>query len=183
MPELAQSMWPGFLSSAVVLIRLLYLPMIRLSGGLALLAHWCTSKDVEILMLRHEVPALHRQVARPKLDWVDLSVIAALARLLPRHLRIQRMVTPTTLLAWHRRLVKEKWSYPNTTRHPPVPEEIGELVRRLARQNPRWGHQRIQGELLGLGYRIGAEPIRRGRGPRSMQHVRPHQGRAPRQDW
>ena len=76
-------------------------------------------------------------------------MIAALARLLPRHLRLHRIVTPGTLLAWHRRIVKNKWTYPNTTGRPPVPEEIREPVRQLARQNPRWGHRRIQGELLG----------------------------------
>ncbi len=65
-------------------------------------------------------------------------MIAALARLLPRHLQIQRIVTPGTLLAWHRGLVKKKWTYPNTIGRPPVPEEIRELVRRLARQNPRY---------------------------------------------
>jgi hypothetical protein len=65
--------------------------------------------------------------------------MAALARLLPKHLRLHRIVTPGTLLAWHRRIAKNKWTYPNATGRPPVPEEIRELVRRLARQNPRWG--------------------------------------------
>jgi putative transposase len=144
-----------------VLIRLIYLLMIRVFGWLALLARSGTSKDVEILVLRHEIAVLRRHVARPKPDSADRAMIAALTRLLPRHLRVHRIVTPGTVLAWHQRLIKNKWIYPNTTGRPPVPEEICELVQQLARQNPRWGHRRIQGELLGLGYRLGAGTIRR----------------------
>ena len=144
-----------------MLFRLAYLVMIRVFDWLALLARSDISKDVEILVLRHEVAVLRRQIARPKPDWADRAMIAALARLLPRHLRLHRIVTPGTLHAWHRRLIKKTWTDPDPTGRPPVPEEIRELVRRLARQNPRWGHRRIQGELLGLGYRIGAGTIRR----------------------
>ena len=126
-----------------MLFRLAHLLMIRLFGWLALLARSDTSKDVEILILRHEVAVLRRQVTRPKPDWADRAVIAALARLLPRHLRLHRIVTPGTLLAWHRRLIKNKQTYPNATGRPPIPQEIRELVRRLARQNPRWGRRRV----------------------------------------
>ncbi|MCW2908149.1 MAG: integrase [Actinomycetia bacterium] len=84
-----------------MLLRLAYLLMIRLFGWLALLVRSGASKDLEILALRHEVAVLRRQVTRPKPHWADRAVIAALAQLLPRHLRLHRIVTPGTLLAWH----------------------------------------------------------------------------------
>ena len=144
-----------------MLIRLIYLFMVRVLGWLALLAGSDAARDVEILVLRHEVTMLRRQFARPRPDWADRAILAALARLLPGHLRLHRIVTPGTLLAWHRRPVRKKWTHPDAPERPPVPGEVCALVEQLARQNPRWGYRRSQGELLGLGYQVGEGTIRR----------------------
>jgi putative transposase len=135
-------------------LRLLYLIMIRVFGWLLLLGRSQASKDAEIMVLRHEVTVLRRQVTRPKPDWAGRAVLAALARLLPAHLRAHRFVTPGTLLAWHRSLITRKWTYPNQSGRPRTSHQIRDLVLQLAQENPAWGYRRVHGELTRLGYQV-----------------------------
>jgi putative transposase len=142
-------------------LRLLYLLFCQVLRWLALLARSSTAKDAELLVLRHEVAVLRRQVARPRVDWADRAVLAGLARLLPRPAWRGLFVRPATLLRWHRDLVRRRWSYPHQRGRPALAAELRGLVLRLARENPTWGYRRIHGELCRLGYRgrIGASTV------------------------
>jgi transposase InsO family protein len=112
-------------------------------------------------VLRHELSVLRRQTGPPQLTTADRVFLAAASRLLPRPSWRSFFVTPATLLRWHRRLVARRWTYGGRGGRPPIGDEIRELVLRLARENPRWGYQRITGELNGLGLSVSATTVRK----------------------
>jgi putative transposase len=143
-----------------VALRLVYLMLVRVLSWLALLARSDTAKDAEILTLRHEVAVLRRTNPRPNMSWLDRAVLSALSRLLSAPLRRIRLVSPRTLLRWHAHLAARRWTYPHRRPgRPPTPSPIRTLVLRMARENPRWGYRRIQGELVGLGHPVAASTV------------------------
>jgi putative transposase len=119
-------------------------------------------KDAEILILRHQVAVLQRQVKTPRLSWADRAVLAALARLLPgsqlRQLRL--IISPRTVLRWHADLVRRRWACPRRSPgRPRTAQAIRALVLEMADDNPGWGYRRIHGELTGLGYKIAPSTV------------------------
>ena len=139
---------------------LVYLLLRQVLAMLTQLARDSGAKDVELLVLRHQVAVLRRQVRRPDLQPADRVVLAALSRLLPRARWATFFITPATLLRWHRQLIARQWTYPHARPgRPPVDRQIRALVLRLAAENPTWGHRRIQGELVGLGYPVAASTV------------------------
>jgi putative transposase len=140
----------------------LYLAFRALLGALVRCRRGLDVKDVELLVLRHELDVLRRQVTRPQLRGADRALLAAAACHLPRPSRGPRLVTPRTLLRWHRALVRKKWRQPPARRgRPPTSAETRDLVLRLARENPRWGHRRIGGEVAKLGFWVSPTTVRR----------------------
>jgi putative transposase len=117
------------------------------------------SKDAEILVLRHQLAVLQRQITRPRFEPDDRVILTALARVLGRERWSMFLVKPDTLLRWHRRLVANHWTYPHRPGRPPTIVETRRLILRLARENPTWGYRRIHGELARLGIRVAASTV------------------------
>ena len=139
-----------------------YLAVRNLFALVPLLARSPRSKELEILLLRHELAILRRQSGRPRLSRVDRALLAALSRSLPRPAWTSFPVKPETLLAWHRQLVARRWTYPHKKPgRPPLEQSLRSLILRLARENPHWGYRRIVGELKGLGITVSPTSVRK----------------------
>jgi putative transposase len=144
-----------------VLSKLVYLALRHVISLLVLLARGDATKDIEIVVLRHQLAVLRRQIPRPTLQPTDRALLAALSRALPRSRWSCFSVKPDTLLGWRRRLVAGAWTHPHRQPgRPPLDQEVQQLIVRMARENPRWGYKRIQGELQRLGVQASATAIR-----------------------
>jgi putative transposase len=134
--------------------------IVRRVLGLLSLGRSPDAKDVEIAVLRHQIGVLNRQVTRPRFTAGDRLVLATLSRVLPRDRWAVFLITPATLLCWHRELITHKWTYPHTGHHHALPQDTVDLVVPLARENPRWDYQRIIGEARKIGVRVSASSVR-----------------------
>jgi putative transposase len=144
-----------------VLSKLAYLTVCRSVQLLVLLARGEAAKDLELLVLRHQLTVLRRQLPRPKLEPADRALLAAVSRALPRSRWSCFFVRPETLQRWHRHLIAGAWTYPHRqTGRPPLDQDVQQLIIRMAEENPTWGYQRIRGELLRLGVQVSATAIR-----------------------
>jgi putative transposase len=144
-----------------LLVSALYVVLSRLLELVVLFARGDRAKELEILVLRHELSILRRQAGRPRFEAHDRLLLAALSRVLPRHSWSAFLVRPETLLRWHRRMVARRWTYPHRRPgRPPIGREVRELVLRLARENPSWGYLRIVGELRKLGVVLSSTSVR-----------------------
>jgi hypothetical protein len=141
--------------------RLPYLIFTGVLAWLALLTRSRAALHAEIRILRHEVAVLRRANPKPRPDWTDRAVLAALSRLLPAGLRRYRLVTPDTLLRWHKRLSARKWTYPNRTGRSCLDPETVLLIEQLAHEKPSRGCERIRGELRWLGIEVSRAAIQR----------------------
>ena len=151
-----------FLCEVPVVWSFVYLALGCVLELMVLCCRSAKAKEIEILVLRHELAVLRRHHRRPRLQPKDRALLAALSRQLPRASWSVFLVKPETLLGWHRRMVRRRWTYASVSMgRPPVPVQVQQLIVRLASENPRWGYQRIRGELLCLGCQVSASSIRR----------------------
>ena len=142
-------------------VSALYVVVCRLLELVVLLGRRERAKELEILVLRHELSILRPQARQPRFEPGDRMLLAALSRVLPRRSWSAFLVQPETLLRWHRRLIAARWTYPHRQRgRPPIGREVRELIVRLARENPSWGYLRIVGELRKLGVTVSAASVR-----------------------
>jgi hypothetical protein len=139
---------------------LTYQMFFKLLSWIVLRARSDTAKEIEILVLRHQTRGTPARTPRSRMSWADRALIAALARLRPVRRRLGLLVTPSTILRWHRQIIARHWTtQPARPGRPAIPAGVRALVLRLATENPTWGYRRIHGELAGLGHQIGASTV------------------------